>query len=119
MSYRVPLIELKPKFLVILENNRLYGPAASLAEAQGVSYLCPACFTANGGSRGTHQCRSWFRHRGVPDTEHPGPGRWTPTGTGFEDLTFVPGDPPMMTSVQITGGCNAHFLIESGICRAC
>lgn len=33
---------------------------------------------------------AWFRGRGVPDDAVPGPGRWTPTGTGFHDLSLTP-----------------------------
>ena len=60
------------------------------AQAQGVMFLCPVCFQRNGGAVGTEHVLLWFRDRGVPDAETPGPGRWLATGTGFEDLTLAP-----------------------------
>ncbi len=80
------------------------------AEADGVYYLCPICFRSNSGPIGTHGVQCWFVGR-VPDWVNPSPGRWNPSGTGIDDLTFVP---PGQTSVQLVGGCNAHFNIVSG-----
>ncbi len=62
----------------------------SVASAQGVMFLCPACFKKNGGPIGTETILCWFKDRGVPDSAFPGPGRWTASGTGFEDLTLAP-----------------------------
>lgn len=39
-----------------------------------------------------------------------------PSGTGIDDLTFVP---PDNTSVLLTGGCKAHFYVENGAIRMC
>lgn len=64
-----------------------------IEDAQGVEFLCPACFRKNNGEVGTHMTRCWSRSRGVPDNIHPGPGRWTLVGTGLHDLTLN-GDPP-------------------------
>lgn len=90
-------------------------PVDSLAEAQGVKFLCPKCFEANGGRVGTHGVVCWFRHRGVPEDANPKPGRWTPEGTGLDDLTFVPGDPPVAKSVLLPGeGCGWHGFVENG-----
>lgn len=88
-------------------------------QAQGVMFLCPRCFLANNGAVGTHSILCWFRERGVPDDLDPKPGRWTPTGTGIDDLTFVPGVPPKMTSIKLDSGCCAHFFIERGVVRWC
>lgn len=63
--------------------------------------------------RGAHYVLCWFRGR-VPDTTEPRPGRWTPAGTGLEDLTFNPGEPPMMVSVKLLGGCGWHGLVVNG-----
>lgn len=65
-------------------------PELSIANAQGVMFLCPVCFKKNGGSRGTESVLCWFKDRGVPDDAVPGPGRWAASGTGFEDLTLSP-----------------------------
>lgn len=68
---------------------------ASLAEAQGIWFLCPGCFAKNGGPVGTHMVDVTFRDRGVPD--HLGshatggaPSRWAVSGTSMDDLTLQP-----------------------------
>jgi len=79
----------------------------SLAEAQGVCFLCPACFAKNNGPVGTHACLCWFADRGVPADAEPLPGRWRVSGTGYNDLTLAP-------SILLQGGCNWHGFITSG-----
>lgn len=56
----------------------------SLAEAQGVTFLCPC---GEGHSVGV-----WFRDRGVPDDATPGPGRWVvdPSSHDLATLTLTP-----------------------------
>lgn len=61
----------------------------TIAEADGLMFLCPKCCAANGGAVGTHRVICWFVGR-VPDDVDPKPGRWTPRGTSLSDLTFVP-----------------------------
>lgn len=85
----------------------------TLAEADGIMFLCPKCFAANSGPIGTHAVVCWFRGK-VPDSAEPGPGRWTPQGTGYEDLTFTPGEPPVAISVLLTGGCGWHGFVKNG-----
>ena len=84
----------------------------SLAEAQGISFLCPKCFVQNRGSVGTHWCEVTFEGRGV----HPEQGvhntegkpvRWQVQGTGLQDLTTTP-------SILLQGGCNWHGYIRVG-----
>jgi hypothetical protein len=87
-------------------------PVPTLADANCIWFLCPKCFAKNKGSVGTHWICCWFRGRGVGDDWLPKPGRWTPSGTGLDDLTFVP--PPDSTSVLLTSGCGAHFHIRNG-----
>ena len=84
----------------------------ALTEADGVWFLCPKCFAANGGAVGTHAVICWFVGS-VPDDVDPKPGRWTPTGTGLNDLTFVP-SAGRSHSVLLTGGCEAHFFVTHG-----
>lgn len=90
-----------------------YIPAVdSIAEADGVMFLCPKCYIENNGPVGTHSVICWFVGR-VPDDVDPKPGRWTPTGTGLSDLTFVPSD-GRTQSVLLTGGCHWHGLVVNG-----
>ena len=87
-------------------------PVESLEEAQGVWFLCPKCYLANGGVVGTHACEVTFEGRGVsPEHGCQGsdgkPTRWAVSGSGFEDLTVTP-------SIQLIGGCNWHGYITKG-----
>lgn len=85
----------------------------SLAEAQGILFLCPKCFVANGGRVGTHSVVCWSRSRGVPDDATPGPGRWTLEGTGFHDLTLN-GDGGSRSVLLTGGGCAWHGFVTNG-----
>lgn len=91
-------------------DDRSYRTDVSMADADGVVFLCPKCFAANGGPVGTHHVLCWFVGR-VPDGESPGPGRWVPSGTGIDDLTFVG---PNAASVQLTEGCRWHGFVRNG-----
>lgn len=84
----------------------------ALAEADGVWFLCPKCFAANNGPIGTHAVICWFVGK-VADDVDPKPGRWTPTGTGLDDLTFVPST-GRSHSVLLTGGCAWHGYVTQG-----
>jgi hypothetical protein len=84
----------------------------TLAEADGVWFLCPKCFAQNSGPVGTHVVICWFVGK-VPDDVDPKPGRWTPTGTGLSDLTFVP-SAGRSHSVLLTGGCKWHGFVSNG-----
>jgi hypothetical protein len=95
----VKLTDLEPQFI------KWNGPGtrphvADLASASGLYFLCPKCWNINGGPVGTHAIGVWFKDRGVPDTEIPGPGRWVPSGTGYDDLTLSP-------SINIAVGAGA------------
>jgi len=84
----------------------------TIAEAQSVEFLCPACFTKNGGNVGTHLVIVTFRDRGVPDhlgsqSKNGGPSRWSVSGDSFENLTLQP-------SIDITPGCSWHGFITNG-----
>jgi len=82
------LVHLEPRFLRYSRdsNGRVLLPYVDqIGEAQGIFFLCPKCFQANGGSVGTHGVICWSKSRGVPDDANPGPGRWRIVGTGFED----------------------------------
>ena len=104
------LQELSPKWLRISKRATRwrYKTVDSIAEADGIMFLCPVCFVANRGSRGTHVVICWRPQ--VSQNETPRPGRWEFQGSGFADLTLVAGS----SSVQLKGGCNAHFFVRAG-----
>ncbi len=84
----------------------------TLAEAQGIVFLCPLCFTKNNGTKGTHSCEVTFSGKGVKDDEgvHNDlgiPVRWSVTGNNFEDLSTSP-------SVLLLSGCRWHGFITAG-----
>lgn len=87
----------------------------ALVEADGVMFLCPKCFAENAGPVGTHTVICWFVGK-VPDDVDPKPGRWTPTGEGLSDLTFVP-SAGRSQSVLLTGGCGWHGFVVNGDAR--
>jgi hypothetical protein len=87
----------------------------TIGEAQGVMLLCPKCFEANGGPRGTHHVICWSSSRGVPDFAEPKPGRWKMVGAGLHDLTLEAEQPGGARSVLLTGeGCGWHGFITNG-----
>lgn len=82
-----------------------------LAGSDGILFLCPLCWKKHGGSMGTHSVICWWV--GVPDQISPKPGRWTPQGTGLDDLTFVP-SPGRSQSVALLAGCMWHGFVTNG-----
>lgn len=101
------LTELEPRFMKYVDDSTSRF-VDNLAEASGVLFCCPLCFTKNGGNVGTHYVLAWFRDRGVPDAATPGPGRWAVTGSGLADLTLAP-------SIHLTGpGCGWHGFVTAG-----
>jgi hypothetical protein len=112
----VKFTELEPCFIRrSTEGGIIHIPVDGIAEAQGVMFLCPKCFAANGGKAGTHRVICWSRSRGIPDDADPKPGRWTLDGTGLHDLTLN-GDPPgnARSVALIGGGCGWHGFITNG-----
>lgn len=79
-----------------------------IADADGVIFLCPLCYTKNNGPVGTHSVLCW-RPRVAKEIQ-PGPGRWEFKGTGLDDLTLVAGS----SSILLKGGCNWHGYIRNG-----
>lgn len=115
MAY--PLTQLSAAFIKLTsvtprKSWRKLRGVKALETAQGLWFQCPKCFEPR--SKRGHFVLCWFRNRGVPDDMDPGPGRWTPSGTGLTDLTFVPGEPPMSVSVLLQGGCGWHGFIRDG-----
>jgi hypothetical protein len=83
---------------------------ATFAVADGIEFLCPKCSDGKG-PIGVHMVICW-RPR-VPAGVAPGPGRWEFTGTGLDDLSLVAGS----SSIQLEGGCAAHFFVTNGAIR--
>lgn len=101
------LVDLEPEWLQRVDDNK-WLRVDQIEQADGVVFLCPSCFVQNGGPVGTHSVICWAPQ--VPQTTHPRPGRWELLGTGFADLTLRAGS----SSVQLHGGCAAHFFIRTG-----
>lgn len=100
------LIELEPEW--VYHAPGVIRHVESLEQADGILFLCPACWIKNGGRVGTHSVICWKPQ--VPAGIEPGPGRWPMTGTGFHDLTLTP-------SIDLTvggGGCTWHGFITAG-----
>lgn len=107
------LIDLEAVFLRIEQPGKLYQEVETLAEAQGVRFLCPKCYADNLGPIGTHSVICWFFGHGVSDDEFPKPGRWVPAGHDLSDLTL--NEPPGKSrSVLLTGGCRWHGFVTNG-----
>lgn len=107
------LTELEPQFVTTPSPGRLHD-VDTLAEAQGVMFLCPKCFATNGGPVGTHSLLVWFRDRGVPPDMSPGPGRWVASGSGYADLTL---SPSINLETPDGSGCQWHGFITNGEAR--
>lgn len=94
------------------------------AEAHGIMFQCPKCaagceireeldpwYGKRRSAVGAHYVQCWFAGRGVPDSADPKPGRWHPSGTGIDDLTFMG---PGAASVLLTSGCGWHGFVKNG-----
>ena len=81
----------------------------TIAEADGIMFLCPLCFKNNNGNVGTHSCQC-IRPSIPQSPDLTGPGRWELVGTGYHDLSLVSNP----TSVQLLSGCKAHFTVSNG-----
>lgn len=101
------LIDLNPKWLKH-HNHVSWFRVQSKDQADGIQFLCPKCFKANNGPEGTHSIICWAPQ--VSSNLSPRPGRWTMEGTDFNNLTLK----AKSSSVQLTGGCEAHFHIING-----
>ena len=104
------LTELDPTFRRWLGYGR-HQVVKKIKNADGLMFLCPKCFVANGGAVGTHRIICWTPR--VPDDASPGPGRWTLRGTGLHDLT-VDIAPGKSRSILLLGGCAWHGYVTDG-----
>ncbi len=72
----------------------------TVAEADGVMFLCPSCYDRNSGDVGTHSILVWIAGREIPASETPLP-RWDASGTALADLTLRP-------SINLHPDANRH-----------
>ena len=88
MSNSIPLDELEPTFIKIVDDKSIK-LVDSLTDAQGIMFLCPRCKRDN--VTGVHQVMVWFADRGVPNNKSPGPYRGKIVkGSSIYDLTLEP-----------------------------
>jgi hypothetical protein len=106
------LVDLEARFIRSTENG--WRCVDDKADAQGVMFLCPKCFTENGGSAGTHMVVCWSESAGAPADAVPGPGRWKMDGTSIDDLTLNADPPRGARSVALSGGCGWHGFVTNG-----
>jgi len=79
-----------------------YMEVPDIKGADGVTFFCP-----HGGEKA---CSILLWDHSVPPFVTPGPGRWTMTGTGINDLTLSP-------SVDMSAGpcaCKWHGWVKNG-----
>ncbi len=107
------LRDLNAHFLKVID-NKTFKHVDSLAEANGIWFLCPKCFAANSGPSGTHGVICWSRSRGAPEDIEPLPGRWSMNGTSLDDLTLNVDPPGTARSVLLIGGCEWHGFVNNG-----
>jgi hypothetical protein len=91
---KIKLSNLNPQFIQLDRtsadlNRWSYREVKTLAEADGVRFLCPVHFEKNNGAAGTHSVICWFRDHGIPAELSPGPGRWVASGE-LKSLTLIP-----------------------------
>lgn len=110
------LSELEPKFLK-RESDQSFLYVDTLAEANGLMFLCPRCWTRNKGPQGTHMVICW--DPSVPQSTKPVPGRWSLVGTCFDDLSLVAGSssvllPGSQQELEKGGACGWHGFVKNG-----
>jgi len=93
----VRLTDLEPVLVQhqVRDGRRWNIPVHGVAEAHGVLFLCPTCWTKNGGPVGTHGVLVTFNGRGVPNelgsqSRNGGPSRWSAAGETVHNLTLQP-----------------------------
>lgn len=89
----------------------------TVAEADQISFLCPACFAKNGGPRGTHHVMVTFAGRDVPEDagsrDSTGkPSRWNASGNTIDDLVLTPSI-LLDASLPPDQGCHWHGFVGS------
>lgn len=93
---------------------------ATVAEADHVMFLCPACFEKNGGQKGTHSVMVSFAGRNIPDeagtrNADGTPTRWKASGSTIDDLVLTPSI-LLDAKRKPEEGCHWHgFVGSSGV----
>lgn len=112
------LSELNPEFLK-REDDHSFRFVDTIAEASGIMFLCPRCWTRNKGPQGTHFVICWGPS--VPQSTTPAGGRWALVGSGFHDLSLVAGSssvllPGPKTDEEREKGspCGWHGFVKNG-----
>lgn len=100
------LRELDAKFVKVTENG--FDPIETLEGADGVTFECPKC--------GGHTVWIPFPH--LPESQY-SKARWKPSGTGLDDLTFVPYEGHPNVSVRHLNGCMGHYFVKNGQIEFC
>jgi hypothetical protein len=86
-------------------------PVETVAEADGLCFVCPGCVKMLGSLIGAHSVMCWFVGK-VADDVDPKPGRWNPSGTTIDDITFIG---PSAASIALTGApCAWHGFVKGG-----
>lgn len=89
-----------------------YSIFCEFQQAQGIQFLCPACFQKNNGAVGTHWVAVTFAERGATDSQGShgkdgSPTRWSVSGDSYSNLSLTP-------SILLDGGCNWHGWVKNG-----
>lgn len=83
----------------------IFTPVATLAEADGIWFVCPKCAATD-----RHEVRIGFSGKAVPGSygynKKGEPVLWAMSGNGIDDLVLTP-------SIQLEGGCNWHGFVGS------
>jgi hypothetical protein len=107
---------LAPKLLRYVDFGRhLY--VQTIAEADGLWFICPKCYESHGGFVGTHGIICWGPR--VATDVMPGPGRWALQGDTLENISLGPAYPGANFSVQLNGACEWHGFVQNGEVTTC
>jgi hypothetical protein len=84
----------------------------TIAEAHGVTFLCPKSFAKNNGPVGTHHVLVWFSGSPVPPeigrNKDGQTVRWDASGTSLENLTLKP------SILEQDNLCGWHGFVTNG-----
>jgi hypothetical protein len=113
------LTDLDAKFLKRNDDGSM-NIIPDLVSADGIMFQCPKCsigaevFARDGrkGFCGPHYVQCWFVDK-VTDDVSP-KGRWIPSGSSLNDLTFITSKEHPLCSVLCTSGCHWHGFIRNG-----
>ena len=96
--------------LLALEDDNTFRHVDTVAEADGIRFLCPKCFQENNGPIGTHSIVIFFSK--CPKAQQlMGHSGWNAAGRDLSDLTFTG---PGAASVLLKTGCKYHGFIKNG-----